>query len=544
MQIEEKESKNVSLNKEVILEIKGMTKVFGSVVALNNVDLTLSKGDVLGLIGENGSGKSTISSIAAGMQKATKLESMKYKGEDWVPSSMINALDNCGKGSHGIGMIVQESGTIAGITVAENLFLGELNAFRMFSLKNGKTFGPISRKRLNKAANDALLAIGIENIKGNMLMQSLDFQARKLVEIAKVIIKDPDILIIDETSTALAGDGRKVLYDIINKFRGTEKAVIFISHDLDEIMEVCDTLTVLRDGNIIRTFDRLEYNPDDIRRAMIGRDLEGDYYRSDFSPSWDEDNVLLTGVDINLGDRLKNINIQLHKGEILGVGGLSGCGMHELGKVLFGSIKPDKGDVAVFNQKEEVKADGKVALRKKSVKVTSEKVAMDYAVGYVSKDRDTESLALNASVKDNIAIAGMEQYAINNFLILNSKEKKYVAEQIKQLSIKCADRDQIVGQLSGGNKQKVVFGKWIGRGSEILILDCPTRGVDIGVKQAMYQLMTGLKEAGKAVLLISEELPELIGMSDRILIMKDGEVKKEFMRSEALSDADIIGYMI
>lgn len=508
-----------------LLEIKNMTKTFGPVVALNDVDLTLRSGDVLGLIGENGSGKSTITSIAAGMQKATKVGSMRYKGKDWTPSSMLDALDNCGEGAHGIGMIVQESGTIAGITVAENIFLGELAQFRVFKMKKG-TFGPISRKKMNEAAQKALDEIGVTNIKPNAVMASLDFQSRKLVEIAKIMLKDPDVLVIDETSTALAQDGRQILYNIINKFRGTEKAVIFISHDLDEIMEVCDTLTVLRDGKIIRTFEKSEYNPDDIRRAMIGRDLQGDYYRSDFEPTWQEE-VVLEANNLNFARQLKNVSIQLHKGEILGVGGLAGCGMHELGKVLFGALKPQSGVVTV---------NGK--------QVKNEAVAMKNAMGYVSKDRDVESLALTASIKDNIAIGGMEQFAIKNFLIFDPLEKKYVDEQIAELSIKCSDRDQTTGTLSGGNKQKVVFGKWVGRGSEILILDCPTRGVDIGVKQAMYQLMVRLKNEGKSIVMISEEMPELMGMSDRLLIMKDGEITKEFIRSADLSDAEIINYMI
>ena len=165
-------------------------------------------------------------------------------------------------------------------------------------------------------------------------------------------------------------------------------------------------------------------------------------------------------------------------------------------------------------------------------------------IGYVSKDRDVESLVLQASVKDNIAIAGMNKYALGNFLILDNRENAYVDEQIKTLSIKCSSRNQLTSQLSGGNKQKVVFGKWVGRGSEVLILDCPTRGVDIGVKQAMYQLMMKLKAEGKSIIMISEEMPELIGMSDRLLIMKDGKVMKEFARSQSLSDADTIKYMI
>lgn len=513
-----------------ILEVRGMTKTFGPVVALNNVDLTLCAGDVLGLIGENGSGKSTITSIVAGMQKPTGCESMTYKGGEWSPSSMLDALNCCGKGSGGIGMVVQESGTIAGITVAENIFLGELDSFRVFKTKSGKTFGPVSRKKLYAAADDALKKAGITGIPSKTPMAALDFQSRKLVEIAKVILKDPDVLIIDETSTALAQDGRQVLYNVINSFRGTHKAVIFISHDLDEIIEVCDTLTVLRDGNIIRTFERSEYDPDEIRKAMIGREMQGDYYRSDFDPSCGEE-VVLEAENLCLGESLKGVSLQLHRGEILGVGGLAQCGMHELGKVLFGSLAPRSGSVKVYDQKG-------------GTEVRNEASAMKKGLGYVSKDRDVESLNLSASIRDNIAIAGMEKYAVKNFLVWSPFERKYVDEQIEALSVKCSDRDQLVQQLSGGNKQKVVFGKWIGRGSDILILDCPTRGVDIGVKQAMYRLMVKLKGEGKSILLISEEMSELMGMSDRMLIMKDGEVTKEFLRSKDLTDADIIGYMI
>ena len=295
-------------------------------------------------------------------------------------------------------------------------------------------------------------------------------------------------------------------------------------------MNVCDTLTVLRDGNIIRTFEKSEYNADDIRKAMIGREMQGDYYRSDFEPTYGEE-IVLEADGLNLGDSLKNVGMQLHRGEILGVGGLAQCGMHELGKVLFGALAPQSGKVVVHNK------SGYTEIKKESA-------AIKHAMGYVSKDRDVESLNLSASIRDNIAIAGMSKFAIGKVFIFGGREKKYVDGQIESLSIKCSDRNQLVQQLSGGNKQKVVFGKWIGCGSEVLILDCPTRGVDIGVKQAMYRLMMQLKGEGKAILLISEEMPELLGMSDRILIMKDGSVQKEFLRSKELSDADIISYMI
>ena len=464
--------------KTPILEMKHIRKTFASTVALGDVDLNVYPGEIRGLIGENGSGKSTISSIAAGMQKADSGE-MRYHGDSWNPVSMIDAL------SKGIGMIVQESGTIQGVSVAENLFLGETKQFP-------GPFGTIDRKAMNAKADEALQAIGVKNVSGATPMGALDFQTRKLVEIAKVVMKDPEILVVDETTTALSQEGRSILYTLMKKLRDEGKAVLFISHDLDEIMEVCDTLTVLRDGAIIRHFTKDEFDADAIRTSMIGRELQGDYYRSDYTPSHLEE-VAVKAEHISLGEALQDVSITVYKGEIVGIGGLSHCGMHPLGKILFGAVKPDSGEV--------VTGDG--------VKITSETVAMKQAFGYVSKDRDVESLSLTASIRDNIAIAGMEKYAVNNFLMLNSREKVYVDKQISDLSIKCADRDQAVSQLSGGNKQKVVFGKWIGRGSEVLILDCPTRGVDIGVKRAMYQLMTELKNEGKSIVMISEEMPEL-----------------------------------
>lgn len=499
--------------KTPILEMKHIRKTFASTVALGDVSFDVYPGEIRGLIGENGSGKSTISSIAAGMQKADSGE-MLFHGKAWNPSSMIDALN------HGIGMIVQEGGTIQGISVAENLFLGETARFP------GK-LGTINKRAMVAKANEALCAIGVTNVTGDMSMGALDFQTRKLVEIAKVVMKDPEILVVDETTTALSQEGRQILYDLVKRLRDEGKAVLFISHDLDEIMEVCDTLTVLRDGAIIRHFTKDEFDPAAIRTSMIGRELKGDYYRSDYEPTH-LDEVAVEARNIRLGSVLHDVNLTVYRGEIVGIGGLSHCGMHPLGKILFGALKPDRGEVVTG----------------KGVKITNEAVAMREAFGYVSKNRDVESLSLNASIRDNIAIAGMERYAVKNFLMLNGKEKAYVDKQIRDLSIKCADRDQQTSQLSGGNKQKVVFGKWIGRGSEVLILDCPTRGVDIGVKHAMYRLMTELKKEGKTIIMISEEMPELMGMCDRLIIMKDGRVMHEFLRSESLSDGEIIQYMI
>ena len=497
-----------------MIKVTGLKKHFGDLEVLKGIDQHIKQGEKVVVIGPSGSGKSTF-------LRCLNLLEVPTEGEILIEGESITApKTNVNKIREKMGMVFQQFNLFPNLTVAENIFLAELSQFR-------NKLGMINKKAMNQKATEAMRAIGVEHVTGDMPIASLDFQTRKLVEIAKVMLKNPDILVIDETSTALSHDGREILYDIMNRFRKENKSVIFISHDLDEIMEVCDTLTVLRDGKIIRTFNKEEFEAGAIRSSMIGRELQGDYYRSDFEASAQQE-VALNVKNLVYTDRLKGVSFQVRRGEIVGVGGLAHCGMHTLGKVCFGAVKPEEGNVSV--------ADGTV--------IDSPAKAMKKRMGYVSKDRDVESLCLNASIEDNISIAGMSKFAVKDFLVLKNREKKYVNQQIEELSIKCSGRDQAVSQLSGGNKQKVVFGKWIGCGSEILILDCPTRGVDIGVKQAMYQLMVKLKNEGKSILMISEEMPELIGMSDRILIMKDGEITAEFERNKNLSDSQIIEYMI
>ena len=493
-----------------ILQVRKMDKSFGATIALRGVDLDVYPGEIRGLIGENGSGKSTLTSIVAGMQKADA-GSMTFKGSDWQPASMVDALHR------GVGMVVQEAGTIPGISVAENLFLGETERFC-------NKLGMLNRRRLEEEARKALLTIAADHITPDMPTWRLDMQERKLVEVARVMAKNPDVLVIDETTTALSQKGRELLYGLMNRMKEQGKAVIFISHDLDEIKEVCDTLTVLRDGQIITKFAREEYDDDAIKTSMIGRELQGDYYRSDNEPSSGEE-ALLTAERVSTADGLADVTLSLRAGEVLGVGGLSECGMHTLGKALFGACPLTGGSVT---------AQGKP--------VSSPEDATRLGIGYVSKDRDNESLCLQASIRDNIAIGGL-RHITKNHIVSGKRERAYVQDQVDALSIKCRHMEQPVSAMSGGNKQKVVFGKWVGAGSNVLLLDCPTRGVDIGVKQAMYHLITRMKQEGKAILIISEELAELIGMCDRLLVMKDGQIKQEFMRGQ-MKEADIIRYMI
>ena len=500
--------------RELILETKNLNKNFGSTVALNDVNLKVYRGQITGLIGENGSGKSTITSIAAGMQPPTSGE-MFFKGEPHSPSTMIEGA------KLGIGMIVQEQGSVSGITIAQNIFLGEEEKF--------KKFGVINKAKMNKAAKEALENIGFLDVDPSTPIDALNMQDRKLIEIARVLHMNPDLLVVDETTTALSQHGRDIIYKIMNKMKDENKAVIFISHDLEELIETCDTLTVLRDGVLRKKLDKDQMDEATIKRYMVGREMSENYYRSDYDQEISEEIVLDVDCVTSGHGVLRNFSMKVHKGEILGIGGLSHCGMHELGKVIYGEEKLLSGSVT------HIESGQKIETAKQSLKL---------GLGYVSKDRDKEALVLPASIKDNIVAAGLDKVKTFKAFIMPSKEKKYVSKQIEDLSIKCASMDQPVQFLSGGNKQKVVFGKWVGRDCDILILDCPTRGVDIGVKAAMYKLMYEMKKAGKTIVMISEELTELIGMSDRLIILKDGIKSGEFKRDPKLTEHEVIEVMI
>lgn len=503
------------MENELILSARKVCKAFGPTRALLDVDVEVRKGEIRGLIGENGSGKSTFCSIVAGALSMDSGELELY-GKKYEPKSMVDAQN------HGVAMIVQEAATLPGLDVASNIFAGRLEQYTKL--------GFLDWKKIYAEADRILEEIGVPEIKGRMNIEQLNFEDRKIVEIARAMVSNPDILIIDETTTALATKGRRLIYELINRMHEENKAVLFISHDLDELMERCNTITVLRDGLIIDTLDRENMSIERIRSLMIGRELQGAYYRPDFDGSC-SDEVLLKAERVTLCPYFKNIDVTLHKGEILGFGGLSNCGMHELGRLLFGLESTLTGKVTLYK-------DGK------QIDISNPAVAVYNAMAYVSKDRDKESIILQASIKSNIVMPALKKLSKALGFISPKKERALVDEQIKVMSIKCRNGNQFVKELSGGNKQKVVFSKWLGTDTDIFILDCPTRGIDVGVKADMYKLMMELKKQGKGIIMISEELLELIGMSDRMMIFKDGKLAKEFMRSADLKEKDIIEYII
>lgn len=499
------------MSKELLLKCEHICKSFGPTKALSDVHLEVSRGEIRGLIGENGSGKSTLSSIVAGVQPYDSGE-MIFKGETYCPHNMIEAQKK------GISMVVQEQGTVSNISVAANIFIGKEAMFRKGIY--------LQLPKMNEEAQKILDEIGAGHIHAAAPINSLNFEDRKLVEIARAMYDDPEIFIVDETTTALSQKGRNIVYQIMKDMSAKGKAVLFISHDLDELMSICNAITVLRDGQFIATMEREEMNVYQMRLYMVGREISDDYYRTDMDGSFD-DEVVLRAIDVTNGPVLENFSFELHKGEILGFGGLSECGMHELGRAVFGADPLLTGRVEL--------ADGTV------IKNPGQAIAK--GIAYVSKNRDQEAIILTDTIQNNIVLPSLPQLEKAGYISPKS-EKKLADAEIEALRIKCESGDQIVNELSGGNKQKVVFAKWIGNKSDILILDCPTRGVDIGVKVAMYQLMYQLKKEGKSIIMISEELPELIGMSDRVMIIKDGKLSGTFERNADLSEADLIHYII
>ena len=501
------------MNDAAFLEAKKINKAFGPTRALVDVDIQVRRGEIRGLIGENGSGKSTFSSIVAGAQKADSGEFF-IDGKPYQPKDMVDAQN------HGISMIVQEMGTIPRITVASNIFAGRLEQFRRFGL--------LDWKRINAEANKILADIGAPEIRADVSVNALNFEDRKIVEIARAMSTDPQLLIVDETTTALATKGRRIIYRLIERMHQENKAVLFISHDLEELMEVCNTITVLRDGHLITTLTKEEMSVEKMRTLMVGRELQGSYYRDDFDGT-SQPEVLLKADHITLRPYFKNLSLELHKGEILGFGGLSDCGMHEIGRVLFGIEKPLTGSVKRMDT---------------GAEITDPQTAVDQKISYISKDRDKESIIIDATIRSNIILPSLTRLMNRIGYVSPKAQKALCDEQIKTMRIKCRNDKQYIKELSGGNKQKVVFSKWLSTDSDIFILDCPTRGIDVGVKADMYKLIMNLKRQGKGIIMISEEMSELIGMSDRMLLFKDGVQTAEIMRSESVGETDIIQHII
>ncbi len=498
---------------DVILKTENLSKSFGATKANKNINLTIYRGSVFGLAGENGSGKSTLASIICGIQKRDG-GIIHKDGKEYNPANPIEA-----NRLH-VSMVVQELGVVGNLPPAINMFLGRTNEFT--------TGGIVNLHKMEEAANKQLAKWDLGSIPMDCMAEELSIEQRKILELARALSTDPDFLVLDEISQALSHDKREILYGFIKRFTKEGKTILMVTHDLDEMMEICDTIAVLRDGEMIETKPSAAFTINELKRKMIGREISGEYYRSDKKEEYQEE-VILEVENLTVPGLLKDISFQLHKGEILGVCGLSDAGIHSLGQALFGLSEKRSGKVCA-------KITGELLNKPKDV--------IKAGGAYLSKDRDLDGLMLEASIGSNLAVPSVSDLS-KRFGFLNPRKVKKLAEEIRDsFEIKATGIDHIVKSLSGGNKQKVNLSRWLVKDLKFIILDCPTRGVDVGVKAYIYEILKKAKKEGLGILLISDELSEAIGMSDRIMIMRDRKIAGILSRNTDFTEDKIIEVML
>lgn len=496
-----------------MLEIKELNKYFGPTHANKDISFTIKKGEIKGLIGENGSGKSTLISQIAGLY-ASDSGTMLLNGEPYSPSSPVDA------NNHAISIVMQELGVIGSLPAGVNVFLGRTKQFT----KNGI----VNLKSLNKAAAEQFKKWDLPYVPLNKLTDGMMIETRKIIELARALSVEPQLLLLDEITQSLSMNNRNKLYELINKLKSMGRSVIVISHDVEELIHITDSITVLRDGEVVGDVISNDTSADDIKRMMVGREISGDYYRDDMKPEYGDD-VVVSVRNLTVPGEIEDVSFDVHESEILGFCGLSDSGIHTVGKAVYGLLKPSGGQV-YLNSKELVIKKASKALRNN--------------MAYVPKDRDNEALMIHASIHDNFNLPSLTELQGSIGYLSPGKLKKLALEMTNKLSVKCTDIYQTMDALSGGNKQKVNLGRWLAKDIKLLILDCPTRGVDVGVKAYIYSLIKEAKKNGTATILISDELTEVLGMSDRLIVMKDGRVNDVIHRDEDFTEQSVIKVMI
>lgn len=482
-------------NDNPVLVLQDIVKLFPGVRALDGVHLEVLPGEIHALCGENGAGKSTLMKIISGAQRYTEGK-MVVDGEEVVFHSTKEAEQK------GIAMIYQEFNLIPEMTVGENMYLG-----RFPLTKTGR----IDWDSLHGEAQKILNRLGL-TISSKTKIRDLSVAQAQMTEIAKCLTIGARIIIMDEPTAALTDEEMHVLFEVIADLKKQGISILYISHRMDEIFSISDRITVFRDGKYIDTKLTSETDYDEIVSMMVGKKIMNLYPHRDYRPLEPVLEVKeLTGRGVH------NVSFQLHKGEILGIVGLMGSGNIELSKLIYGAIPIKLGEIWMNGRK---------------IDSSTPRKALKSGIGLVSDDRKQEGLVLIRSVKENISMSSLDKLA-KLFMIDNRQENQVVQQNINRLNIKVSSPTQISGNLSGGNQQKIVFAKMLETGPAICILDEPTRGVDVGAKAEIYQIMDQLTREGKSIVLISSDLPELIGMSDRVLVMREGEIVKELMKDTA-----------
>ena len=494
---------------DTILSIRGMSKSFGRNRVLDHINLDVKKGTVMGLMGENGAGKSTMMKCLFGTYQKDE-GNIYLDGKEVNFSGPKDALEN------GIAMVHQELDLIPEMTVEENVFAGREKS-------NGIV---IDKRGMEKRTKDLMESLGID-ISPKTKIKELSTAQQQMVAITRALAFDAEIIIMDEPTSAITDREVEQLFKIIRKLKAQGKAIVYISHKMDEIYSLTDQITVFRDGCLIGSVATKDVTPEKLINMMVGRELNDVYDKS--SPKtadYDENEVLLKVENLTRENEFYNINFEVKRGEILGFFGLMGAGRTEVMDTVFGLRKAEKGTVTM-----------------KGNQMGTVKKAISNGMAYITEDRKISGLNLIASVKDNISIAYMDMITKGKFLIDFKKEKEISDELIKKIKIKCSSRDTLAGTLSGGNQQKIVIAKWFMGNPDLLIMDEPTRGIDIGAKAEIYKLMDMLVKNGKSIIMISSETPELLGMSDRVIVMHEGYQTGEFKCGE-LDQDKLMAYAI
>ena len=489
------------MSEEYVLELDHIRKEYPGVVALADVTLKLRRGEILGLIGENGAGKSTLIKCCSGAVIPTSGK-IRINGKEFDRMTPQLAAEN------GIAIIYQEFNNVTELSAAENLFLGR-------PIRKGIV---IDRKAMEAEAARAFEQLHI-NINPRELVKNLSVGYQQMIEIAKAIHQNAQVLIMDEPSAPLTNNEVENMFKVVELLKQRGVSIIYISHRLEEIFRLTDRVEVIRDGHYVDTRDTADVDIDQMIRMMVGREMN-----QKFPPRAscvDESRVVLELRDV-CGNKNKNMSLKLHAGEVLGLGGLVGAGRTELAEMIFGA-KP--------------KESGQILLNGKEINPKSPREAIDLGIALVPEDRKRHGTLLTNSIKNNINMP-IYQRISKASVIHSGKEKKTAEKYREEIQIKCPTINQLVKNLSGGNQQKVILGKWLAADSQLIIFDEPTRGIDVGAKFEIYKLINALVEQGRSVLMISSEMEELMGMSDRIIVLAEhrmtGELTKEQFNADTI----------
>jgi len=490
----------------------GVDKAFPGVQALSGVDFELLAGEVHALVGENGAGKSTLTRIIAGVETADAGQ-MLVAGRLYQPRSRMEAE------AHGVRMVMQELNLIGNLTVAENIFIEKLPS----------RFGFIRYKRLHRAAREVMAKVGLEGVDPATLVRSLGVGRRQMVEIAAGLSRQCCVLALDEPTASLTDNEVSLLFSQIRRLRAEGVGIIYISHRIEEVLNIADRVTILRDGKVVATRSSRDVDADAVIRMMVGRDLQ----RERLAPSGKGGKPALRVVGLTRGDKVRDVSFEARCGEILGIAGLMGSGRTETMRAIFGADPPEAGAIYLHG------GDRPARIRKPSDAVRNR-------IALLTEDRKEQGLFLPLPVRANISIARLCNVSRLGW-IKPACERQVARQYIDALGIRAWSMEQPVGQLSGGNQQKVVIAKWLFRDCDILIFDEPTRGIDVGAKFEIYRMLAELAGRGKAILFVSSDLKELMAVCNRILVMSAGRVAGVFERDqwteETITAAAFSGYI-